>query len=312
MKLKIKKKITNFVLDLPAINFIVVLLKRYSLPGFNKLSIWNVGSFFIKGLFKGDINQRSAALAFTFFLSLFPMIISFFTIIPYIPIENFQNTLLNTLSEVVPASTWQMIEKLITDIVSRQRGGLLSISFLFAIYLATNGMMGISKAFNHSYHGVENRSRGKQRLISLLLVSIIAVLIIIAMVFIIIGKFAINYLLLNGLLNNDFALWTLIISRWLIVLALIFFAISFIYFLAPANEKFYKFFSPGSILASFLGVVLLVGFDAYITNFTSYNLLYGSIGTIIVMLVWLFFNSFVLLLGFELNVSIYKAKQKIK
>ncbi len=306
------QKIKIFIANIPVIKQLLYLSKQLSFPGFSHVPIYYVGSFFVKGLFKGDINQRSAALAFTFFLALFPLIISFFTLIPYIPIENFQSILLNTLSEIIPAATWDVIETIITDIVSRPRGGLLSISFISALFLATNGMMAISTAFNNSYHGIKSRKSFKQRMISFLLVIILSLLMVLAIVLIISGKVLVNYLVDNDLLRSGFAIWMLIIGKWLIVMALIFFAISFIYFLAPSNQKYYRFISAGSTLATTMAALLLIGFDAYVTNFTHYNVLYGSIGTLIVMMVWIYFNSMVLLIGFELNVSIYKAKLNFK
>ncbi len=305
------QKIKIFILNLFIVKLIITILKRVSLPGFDKIPIYHVGQFFIKGLFKGDISQRAAALSFTFFLALFPALLAFFSLIPYIPINNFQPMLLSFLEELIPKSTWVVIESVITDIVSRQRGSLLSISFLFSIFLATNGVMAISQAFNSSFHAIETRTGFKQRMISLLLVGIITVLIVLSIASIAMGRFFINYLSDQNFLNSSFSIASLVFLKWLIVLALIFFAISFIFYLAPANQKYYRFISAGSSLTTFMALLMLIGFDFYVSNFTKYNAVYGSIGTLIVLMMWLYFNSIALLIGFELNVSIYKAGKNL-
>ena len=307
-KLKLKDRIIQRILEIPLIKMVLGISKRVSFPGFSHIPIYYVFAFFIKGLFKGDISQRSAALSFTFFLALFPAIISFFTLIPYVPIENFQNTLLNTFTDFIPQATWDVIGPVITDIISKQRGSLLSISFITALYLASNGIMGISKAFNNTYHAIDTRPALKQRGISFVLVLIFTLLIVTAIGLIIGGKVLVSYLEVKQLVDNSIGVWALVVGKWITVMALMFMAISFIYYLAPANQKYYKFISAGSTLATLMSLLLIVGFDAYISNFTHYNVLYGSIGTLIAMMVFLYFNSMVLLIGFELNVSIYQAR----
>jgi membrane protein len=168
--------------------------------------------------------------------------------------------------------------------------------------------MGISKAFNNTYHAIDARPALKQRGISFVLVLIFTILIVTAIGFIIGGKVLVNYLEYKQLVDNSIGVWALVVGKWITVMALMFMAISFIYYLAPANQKYYKFISAGSTLATLMSLLLIVGFDAYISNFTHYNVLYGSIGTLIAMMVFLYFNSMVLLIGFELNVSIYQAR----
>lgn len=306
------KKIISFVSNLYFVKLLIVILKRISLPGFDKIPIYYVGEFFVKGLFKGDISQRAAALSFTFLLAIFPALLSFFSFIPYIPISNFQPMLLGFLNDLIPESTWRVVERIIVDIVSRQRGGLLSITFLFSLYLASNGMMAVSRAFNSSFYEIEARSVVKQRFISLLLVLLIGLLIILSIVAIAAGRFLINYLEAKEILSGAFAIYSLSFVKWIIVLMLVFFAISFMYYIAPANKKYYRFISAGSSLATMMSLLLLVGFDFYVSSFTRYNALYGSIGTLIVIMMWLYFNSIALLIGFELNVSILKAREGIE
>lgn len=302
------QKIKDFILKLYFVKLLIDILKRFSLPGFDKIPIYYVGHFFVKGLFKGDISQRAAAMSFTFFLALFPTLLSFFSVIPYIPIDNFQIQLLGFLEELIPQSSWKVIESVIIDIVSRQRGSLLSISFIFSVYLASNGVMAISNAFNSSFHAIETRTAIRQRLVSFLIIGIISILIVLSITSIALGRYLISYLSEHAVINDSFTIGSLVFLKWLIVMALVFFAISFLFYLAPANKKYYRFISAGSSLATIMSLLLLIGFDFYVSNFTKYNAVYGSIGTLIILMMWLYFNSIVLIIGFELNVSIYKAR----
>ncbi|MGI6320237.1 MAG: YihY/virulence factor BrkB family protein [Bacteroidales bacterium] len=306
------KKIKDYILQLRFVRLTIIFLKRVSLPGFDKIPIYYVIKFFLKGLFKGDITQRAASLSFTFFLAIFPALLALFSFIPYLPIDNFVPTLLTLVEDIMPEAAWQIIEPIINDILLRQRGGLMSISFLISLFLTSNGVMAISRAFNRSYYNIETRTALKQRLMSFYLIFIISLLIVLAIASIGLGRFFLKYLESHELISGGFMFKLLVFIKWLIVMLLIFFAISFIYYLAPSNKKYYKFISAGSSLATFMSLMLMVGFDYYISNFTRYNALYGSIGTLIGLMMWLYFNSILLLIGFELNVSILKAREELK
>jgi membrane protein len=266
-----------------------------------------VASFFIKGVFKGSITSRASSIAFSFFLAMFPMIIAFFTLIPFIPIDNFQFTLLSLIQSITPDSTETIINQTLVDIINRPRGGLLSITFVLTLFFATNGFSSIIEAFNNTYHSIETRSWVKQKLISLVLFFIISTLIIVAITMLITGTFAIKFLYTQKLLPEVFSPYLLEGGRWLLLTAMFFFTISFIYYLAPAKASKFRFISAGSTLATFLALGASIGFNFYVQNFSSYNALYGSIGTLLIVLVWIYFNSIILLIGFELNASIYSA-----
>jgi membrane protein len=162
--------------------------------------------------------------------------------------------------------------------------------------------------FNSSLHSSQIRNWWKQQLTAIFLMAILSVLVILAITFITVGSFAINWLIEKGLIKDDLTITLLEIVRWLIILLLTFFSVSFLYYFGPAERRAYAFFSPGSILATFLLIIGTLGFNIYIANFSRYNALYGSIGTLIIFLVWIFISSFILLIGFELNASIRQAK----
>ncbi|MFO7878778.1 MAG: YihY/virulence factor BrkB family protein [Bacteroidota bacterium] len=274
--------------------------KRFSLPGFDKYPIYDIGKFFMRGIQKGSVGQRAASVAFSAFLSIFPAIIFLFTLIPYVPIENFQESLLNLLETFLPDNAFATLEDTIVDIITKQRGSLLSITFFFALFVASNGVISLIRAFNNSYHSIEYRKWWTRRLVSILLVFIQFFLITIT-----IALLTINESLYEKFFDDSKLLWYVFLAiRVIIILALFFFSTSFIYYLAPARRGRFKFISPGATLATLLMVISSYGFSFFVNNFGQYNKLYGSIGTIIIVLIWIYIMSFAVIIGFELNASI--------
>lgn len=283
----------------------VKIAKTISFPGFEKYPIYEVWKFFKRGLQKGLLKQRAASVAYFTFLSIFPAIIFLFTLIPYVPIENFQEYLLNMAENFIPNNAYLTIEDTIVDIVTKQRGSLLSITFVFTIFIASNGILSLISAFNSSYHSIEYRKWWTRRLVAILLVFIQFILITIT-----ITLLSINESLYEKYFDAYKFLWYVFISiRIIIILSLFFFSTSFIYYLAPARKGRFRFITPGATLATFLMVIASYGFSFFVNNFGQFNKLYGSIGTIIVVLIWIYIMSFALILGFELNASIIERKR---
>ncbi len=282
-------------------------LRLIILPGFYGVPLYDVLVFFVKGIFKGSISTRAEATAFNFFLALFPFIIFLFTLIPYIPISNFQETLMSLFEDLIPADTFEMVESTITDIVLRQNTGLLSLSFVLTFIFATNGVSAIMDGFNKTWHSIETKNWWQQRLTAVFLTVTLSFLVILAIGLITMGGTIIAWLLNLELVRGDFTLILLMVMKWIIVVLITFLSISLLYYYAPARRRQYKFFSPGSILATALLIVGTLAFNYYIINFSRYNALYGSIGTLMVFLIWIYFNALILLIGFELNASIKQA-----
>ncbi|MCF8368123.1 MAG: YihY/virulence factor BrkB family protein [Bacteroidales bacterium] len=283
------------------------LSKKIVLPGFDGLPLYDVAKFFIQGIFKGSITTRASSISFSFFLAIFPMIIAFFTLIPFVPIDNFQNILLNFIENITPDSTEKVIRTTLIDIIERPRGGLLSLTFFLAIVFATNGFDSIIEAFNSTYHSIETRSWFKQKLVSSFLFVIISIIIIISISLITGGTSLFKFLVDKNILGDWISFYLLEAIKWIVLIAMFFFTISFIFYFAPARASKFRFISAGSSLATFLAIIASVGFNYYVQNFSSYNALYGSIGTLLIILMWIYFNSIILLIGFELNASIQHA-----
>lgn len=291
------------------VNAIISKSEKLTIPGFDGIPLYQVAVFFLKAITRGSVTSRASATAFNFFLAIFPAIIFIFTIIPYLPVENFDQTLLALLRDIIPENAYLTIESTVYDIATRKQGGLLSIGFLMAFYFSTNGINSLILAFNMSIHTTETRKWFFQRLISLLLLVIFTLLTIIAISLISAGSFALDYLKGYGYIQDWFSYYALFGAKWLILIALFFFCISFIFYLGPAKKTRFRFISAGSTLSTVLSVLTCLGFDFYVSNFSKYNALYGSIGTILIIQLWIYFNAIALITGFELNVSIKSAKR---
>ncbi|MDO9512159.1 MAG: YihY/virulence factor BrkB family protein [Bacteroidales bacterium] len=289
------------------ITTIIQWSKKVVLPGLDGMPLYEVMRFFILGLMKGQLTRRASAIAYNFFMAIFPTIIFFFTIIPFIPVENFQGKLLTLLRDLLPTGTYSTVNETLTDIITRPRSGLLSIGFVLALYFSTNGIASMMDGFNSTRHSIETRSWFKQRLVATMLVLLLSLMVIFSIALISIGGFTFQFLHDHGILNSRFTYYLLQSVRWLTLVSLIFFGTSMIYYFGPARQNKFRFFSAGSTLATFLIVASLIGFNYYVANFSSYNALYGSIGTLLIVMLWIYFNSLIFLIGFELNVSIGEA-----
>jgi len=286
--------------------------QRIVLPGFDGMPLYNVARFFVRGLQKGALSMRAAAFSYNFFLALFPAIIFFFTIIPYIPIQGFQDTLLDMLEKLIPRKAFDAVEGTLFDIVKRPRGGLLSIGFIMALYFSTNGIHSLIESFNQTHHSIETRNWLLIRLVSILLVIILTCLLVMAIILITIGPGIIDFFLEEGKIKDLFGYYLISVGKWFVTLIMLFFAFSFLYYLAPARKSRFRFISAGSTLATLLTAACSMGFNYYVNNMSQYNSLYGSIGTLIIVMLWIYFNAMIVLIGFELNVSIQNAKRSEK
>jgi len=290
------------------INKIVETAKTVSLPGFEKVPVYDVGVFYVNGIANGAIGVRASAISFSFFMALFPSIIFIFTLIPFVPIPNFQNELLMLMEQLLPSNTYQAIQSTIVDIMTNKRFSLLSFGFIAAMLFSTNGISAMIASFNASANAFETRKWISMRLIAILLVFIIFLLITIAIGLIIFGKHILNILVSKGVIHGSFSQILFISGQWLIIIAFLLFCIAFVYYYAPSKRSKYRLVSPGSIMATLLIILSSLAFSYYLGHFARYNKLYGSIGTLIALLVWMNLNSYMLLIGFELNVSIRNAK----
>jgi membrane protein len=284
--------------------------KKISFPFFEGVPLYDVALFFWRSMERGSITTRASAIAFSFFIAFFPFIIFLFTLIPFIPIENFQIELLILIQDVVPPTTYDTIESTVQDIIMQPRGDLLSFGFFAALIFSTNGLASMMSAFDATIHSIHRRSWISQRITAIYLLIILSVMLTIVIAFLTSGQLFIQYLVKNQILRDQFIVFLLTFGKWLIILALLFFTFSFLYYMAPAKKTKWRFISAGGTLSTVLSVLTILGFTYYINKFNQYNTLYGSIGTLLIILLLMYVMSLILLLGFELNVSIHQAKKR--
>jgi membrane protein len=284
--------------------------RKLVLPGFDGVSISQVFRFVLKGFKKGVLVTRASSIAFNLLMALLPATIFLFTLIPFIPIPNFQNELIELFENILPLNVYNFLETTIIDVVTIKSGGWLLTMFIATIIFSTNGIHAIIHAFVVSAHSFQSRSWIHQRKISILLLLIVALMIALAGFLVIFGKMYVNYLVEIDILQRNLVIRIVVLIKWILVILLLFLAISFLYYLAPARKSDFRFISAGSTLATILFIITSLGFSAYVNNFGQYNRLYGWIGTLMVILIWLYLNSIALLIGFELNVSIKEAREE--
>jgi membrane protein len=278
--------------------------KQIKFPGTKGLSAYEVISNFIRGLSKGSLNIRATSIAFHFLLALGPAIIFLLGLIPYLPIRNFQQGLMEILMEVIPKNSYAALEMLLQD----KHNGLQIFGFLVTLFFVQKGINGILEAFNATYHNMETRQWIDRRLISVGLFAILFVLVTLAAILLFFSNLGIKYLYVHGIIMDYGNYLLLQLGKWIVILTLTFLAISFLYFLAPARKTRWKFFTPGSILATLLSIITSIGFSYFVNHFAPFNKFFGSIGTLIAVMLWMNFNALALLAGFELNASIRNAR----
>jgi membrane protein len=286
--------------------------RKFTLPGFEGMPIFDVVQFFFSGIRQSSLLARANSLSFTFTLALFPMILFLFTLIPYIPVEGLQDSILNALDNMLPEQVHGFLQNTITEIVSKQSGGWLSLGFFMAFYFSNNGVIGIMKAFNRSAHAIETRSWWKMHLVSLGIQIVLILIILVAAGLLILTPLFLHYISENSIVTSGITIILIQVGKWIILSLLVFLSLSVLYYLAPAGKRVFRFISPGSTLATILALVFIALFNLYIDHFSQYNKLYGSIGTIIILMLYININAIALLIGFELNASIYDAQMRRK
>ena len=283
--------------------------KTITLPGLQKVPLYDVLRFFGQSLSKGVVFQRAAAITYRIFVAVIPMIIALFSAIAFLG-EDFRNTLISMLESIVPPYVWPAVSGMITDVVMRQNGTLSSFMFVIGIYFTIVCLNGILVAMTSSYFIEEKRKLLKQIMLSAGLMMLTFIIIVFVAAFFILASLAMRYVHTNFGNNPELYYYLVHFVKWLLVYASIYFLISIFYYLAPVKRGDYRFFSAGSSTCTILLVLLLWIINLYFSNFDNYNLIYGSLGAIFAILLWINWSSTIFLICYDLNVSIAKAKSE--
>lgn len=278
-------------------------------PGFEGLSMLIVGRFFVEALSKGSINTRAAAISFRLFLAFFPAIILLLSLIPFVPIPNFQKELMDSIHSFFPGDTFSLVEETLDDLINKKYSSLISIGFILVIYYASNSINAVLLGFNESYHFEDKTHPLLRRAISILLIFVLGIIMASAITLIVFSETIIGFIADKEILADKALVFALDLAKWAITLILIYMVNTTLYNVGMGvrRRKAWKFWNVGAVMATLLFVTTSIGFAYFINNFAQFNKLYGSLGTLMVLLIWMNLNCIILLAGFDLNASIRKA-----
>ena len=285
--------------------------KRLVLPGFNGVPLYDVIYFFISQVKKVGLNDRARSISFSFLTAIPAAAIFLCTLIPYFPIsKQLTRQLLLVTKDITPnQNTYLLVSDFLKDFLNKPRNGLLSFGFLLAIFYSSNAVIGIMRSFDKSL--IYNEARGffQTRWMAVKL-TILVVFLLVGSIIILVTQNEVLHIILKEMhINNHSAKWLFSALRWVVIVPLFYFSIAFIYKYAPAVKERWNLSSPGTLLATFLIILTVLFFSYWVNRFGSYNKVYGSIGTILILMLLIYFNSLVLLIGYELNVSIHHLKK---
>ncbi|MAP53486.1 YihY/virulence factor BrkB family protein [Altibacter sp.] len=291
------------------IDQLVARSKQIKLPGFHGLTLYHLLDIYGSGIIKGTFSSRATSIAYSFFVALFPFLLFILNLIPLVPIEGFQTRFLIFIEDLLPPQTAEFFYPTIADIAVNPRGGgLLSFVFFLSLFLAANGVNAIFSAFEYSFHVTMNRGFFRQYSVALVVSIFLALLLLITVGVILYGEYVINSLKGNEYIQND--LFWISALQLIVFVVMVYVIISTLYYYGTKEGKESRFFSIGALITTLLFMLTTYLFGIYINNFSNYNELYGSIGALLIMMLYIWINANLLLLGFELNISLQRLKDK--
>ena len=288
--------------------------KTIFLPGFKGLPLYDVITFFKNQVQKVGLNDRARSIAFSFLMAIPAAMIFLCTLIPYLPVsKKLTKQLLLLTKEITPnQNTNVMVSNFINDFLTKQRGGLLSIGLVVTLYFASNAMIGLMQSFNKSLTSYTPRNFIVNRLVAIRLTLVMILLLIGSVLILVTQDELLHYIFRVFNIQKNSMRGVVKSLRWIVIIPLFYFTIAFIYKHAPAIKEKWRLISPGTTLATTLMILLTFIFSFWVNKFGTYNKVYGSIGTIMILMIVIYFNALILLIGFELNVSIHSLQEKAK
>lgn len=284
--------------------------KHWYPPGFQDLSVFEVSRHFFKGFYVPDITEKAAAISYNFIMSIPPTLLFLFTLIPNLPFISktvLKDELHGFIYNIIPSSVYNKgVINFIDSLIDGTKFGLISFTFIISLFFASNAVIGIMRSFNKDYVGFETIKGLQKRWEAIKLTLMLFGLLLTYFFLLLLQTNILNWMGIEDLTLKQIIL----VTKWIFIIALIFNTFAFIYRYAPSTTKRWKMVSPGAVTATLLSIFVTIGFTSFVNNFGRYNLLYGSIGTIMVIMIMIFLNSLVVLIGFELNLSIHTLKSK--
>ena len=304
------QNIESKIEKIPLVRNVVHVLQRIKLPYLEGLSFYALLKLYVIGIIEGALSYHASAVAFSFFMALFPFALFILNLIPYIPIEGFQADFLQFVREGVPPNTYDAIAAIVNDILNNSHSGLVSSGFILSIFLMANGLNGILGGFESSRHVLEKRGFLHQYLISLALSLLLSILLIVTVATIVFFEVIIQKTMIQNVLSDNIPL--IILGRYAFVILMILITVSLLFRFGTKQKNKPSFITIGSIFTTVLIIISSYFFGIWVIRFSKYNELYGSIGTLLIMMFYIWINCMILLLGFELNSIMSKLKSKRK
>jgi membrane protein len=303
--------LNRIIIESKPVKTIINWSKRLVLPGFEGIPLYDVLYFFFQQTQKIGLQERAASIAFNFLMAIPPLMIFIFTLLSYIPgSKDLYQEILVLMRNIVPDdTTYSMIQKVLDDFF-KTGTGTLSFGLLLAIYFSSNATLTIMRTFRKSMLHIETEDRNfiEIRLSAIRLTLIIVFLILATIMIMLTQTIVLNWVTESLGISNGFIDFLFNLGNLLVTFLLIYMAIGLIYRYAPHVQKKWKIKSPGAVLATLLIIAFTFLFSYWVNNIASYNKVYGSLGSILILMFLVFVNSLVLLIGFELNVSINSLK----
>lgn len=299
-----KKK--NFVTR--AVKSLVRKSKKTSPPGFQGMTIYAVVRYFIKDFNLPDFTEKASAISYNFIMSVPTSCLFLFTLIPNLPFiskRGIKFQLHGLIHDIIPSHTYNSgLIQFVDSFIDDSKIGILSFTFILSLFFASGAVMGLMRSFNKNYIGFSKMKGLKTRWEAIKLTMMLFGLLLMCLLLLLLQRNILKWLGIHdvGLRNIIFY------GKWLLIIALIFYSYAFIYRYAPSTTRRWNLVSPGAVVATFLSILVTIGFSAFVNNFGRYNILYGSIGTVVVIMIMIFLNSLVVLIGFEINLSINTLK----
>jgi membrane protein len=292
-------------------NKITIPVKHIKIPGLRGMSLYNVLEMYITGIAKGALATRAGAISYSFFMSLFPFILFILNLLPIITFIEYEADVLPFLEDVLPSSTVAVFENTIANIFEKERVGLLSTSFIFSMFLMANGVNALFSGFQNSYHTKINANFIKQYITAFCVALLLALFLFLAVIAIpLVEVYVIQNLEDYGLISNE--LIGMQVAKYIIFTLMFYTIIAMFYYFGAPEKNSRKYFTPGAALSTVLFLVTTYLFGVYVENFAQYNELYGSIGAILILMLYIWLNSNILLLGYELNASLLTLRRKVE
>ena len=302
--------IESKLLRIPILNLIIKLIQKIKVLGLRGMSLYDLLELYVIGIVKGALTSRAGGIAFSFLMAIFPFLIFILTLIRYVPIDGFQGDFLYLMELWLPPTTSSAAnEQVISYITNHNYGGLLSVYFIASILLMTNGVNAIFGGFEYSYHVKVTRNVIKQYFIALAVSIMLAIYLLMTVAVAFYFEVGIEHLKASGYVSNE-VFW-IVLSQKIFFALMVFISVATLFYFGTKEGKQHSFFSAGSILTTMLILLLIYLFGIYVVKFSKYNELYGSIGTLLIFMLFIWLNSIILLLGFELNASLHQIKKRI-